>query len=198
MTPAEKAVAQRIRDEEQRKAVKAANFVTVKLQSGEVRLIDREACATVGVASNASQKYAQLGKAGRSRWLGIRPTVRGLAMNAMDHPHGGGRGKSKGNVHPVSPWGKPVISPAPTSELISLILFGRPNQGSERGPREIRIRLSLSRERETRANGGGGGIRGSTVGSMQTKCTPLPTPQHLMLVSKYLESHLKKAFQLFL
>jgi ribosomal protein L2 len=117
MTPAEIAVAQRLRDEEQRKADKAANFVTVKLQSGEVRLIDREACATVGVASNASQKYAQLGKAGRSRWLGIRPTVRGLAMNAMDHPHGGGRGKSKGNVHPVSPWGKPVFLHPPTSEL---------------------------------------------------------------------------------
>lgn len=87
---------------------KSANFVTVKLSSGEVRLIDKEAVATIGVASNANFKYQQLGKAGRKRWLGIRPTVRGVAMNAVDHPHGGGRGKGKGNKHPVSPWGKPV------------------------------------------------------------------------------------------
>ena len=86
----------------------AAKYVTVKLSSGEVRLIEKEAVATIGVASNANHQYTQLGKAGRKRWLGIRPTVRGLAMNAMDHPHGGGRGKSKGNVHPKSPWGKPV------------------------------------------------------------------------------------------
>ena len=60
------------------------------------------------MASNPNYQYSQLGKAGRSRWLNIRPTVRGLAMNAMDHPHGGGRGKSKGNVDPKSPWGLPV------------------------------------------------------------------------------------------
>ena len=94
--------------EQVRKYEKAARFVTVKLSSGEVRLIDKDAVATVGVASNANYQYTSLGKAGRKRWLGIRPTVRGLAMNAVDHPHGGGRGKSKGNVHPVSPWGKPV------------------------------------------------------------------------------------------
>lgn len=87
---------------------KTARFVNVKLQSGEVRRITRHACATIGISSNKNHNKAQLGKAGRSRWLGIRPTVRGLAMNACDHPHGGGRGKSKGNVHPVSIWGKPV------------------------------------------------------------------------------------------
>lgn len=87
---------------------KAANFVTVRLSSGEVRLIDKEAVATIGVASNVNFKYSQLGKAGRKRWLGIRPTVRGTAMNTVDHPHGGGRGKSKGNKIPVSPWGVPV------------------------------------------------------------------------------------------
>ena len=87
---------------------KAAQFVTVKLSSGEVRHVDKEAVATIGVASNANHKDEQLGKAGRKRWLGIRPTVRGLAMNAVDHPHGGGRGKGKGNKDPVSPWGKPV------------------------------------------------------------------------------------------
>lgn len=87
---------------------KSARYVNVKLQSGEVRRITRDACATIGISSNKHHNKAQLGKAGRSRWLGIRPTVRGVAMNACDHPHGGGRGKSKGNVHPVSIWGQPV------------------------------------------------------------------------------------------
>ena len=82
--------------------------VTIRLQSGEVRKVSKDACATIGVASNPHWQFRQLGKAGRSRWLNIRPTVRGVAMNAADHPHGGGRGKSKGNVHPVSPWGQPV------------------------------------------------------------------------------------------
>ncbi|MCJ1443368.1 MAG: hypothetical protein MMC23_003866 [Stictis urceolatum] len=81
-------------------------YVNVKLQSGEVRRIHKDACATIGVASNANWNRRQLGKAGRSRWLGIRPTVRGVAMNANEHPHGGGRGKSKGNRHPVSIWGR--------------------------------------------------------------------------------------------
>lgn len=91
-----------------RKFEKAANYVTVKISSGEVRLIDKDAVATIGVASNVNFKYTSLGKAGRSRWLNIRPTVRGMAMNAMDHPHGGGRGRLKGNRIPVSPWGKQV------------------------------------------------------------------------------------------
>lgn len=91
-----------------KKRLCATQHVTIRLQSGEVRLIHRECCATVGVASNPNYQYSQLGKAGRSRWLNIRPTVRGLAMNAADHPHGGGRGKSKGNVDPKSPWGMPV------------------------------------------------------------------------------------------
>ena len=82
--------------------------VTVRLQSGEVRRVSAEACATIGVASNPHWQFRQLGKAGRSRNLNIRPTVRGLAMNAADHAHGGGRGKSKGNVNPVSIWGTPV------------------------------------------------------------------------------------------
>ena len=87
---------------------KYALYVDVKLKSGEVRRIHREACATIGTASNINYNRRQLGKAGRKRWLGIRPTVRGVAMNASDHPHGGGRGKSKGNVHPVSIWGQLV------------------------------------------------------------------------------------------
>ena len=97
-------------------------YVNVRLQSGEVRKIHKEACATIGVASNANWNRRQLGKAGRSRWLGIRPTVRGLAMNASDHPHGGGRGKSKGNVIPVSIWGTPV-SAACCSEHMLLLLI---------------------------------------------------------------------------
>lgn len=88
--------------------LKKSTDLHIKLSSGEVRRIPRDACATIGVASNSNYQYRQLGKAGRSRWLGIRPTVRGLAMNAFEHAHGGGRGKSKGNVHPVSPWGIPV------------------------------------------------------------------------------------------
>lgn len=89
---------------------KRASYVDVKLKSGEVRRIHKDCCATIGVASNVNFNRRQLGKAGRKRWLGIRPTVRGLAMNASDHPHGGGRGKSKGNVHPVSIWGQ-LVSP---------------------------------------------------------------------------------------
>ncbi|ORY62298.1 translation protein SH3-like domain-containing protein [Pseudomassariella vexata] len=81
-------------------------YVNVRLQSGEVRRCSKDACATIGVASNPHHQYRQLGKAGRSRWLNIRPTVRGVAMNKVDHPHGGGRGKSKSNRHPVSPWGR--------------------------------------------------------------------------------------------
>jgi ribosomal protein L2 len=98
----------KLSEEDIRKLEKAAQYVTVRLSSGEVRLIDKEAAATIGVASNGNHQYRQLGKAGRSRWLGIRPTVRGVAMNANEHPHGGGRGKGKGNRDPVSPWGRPV------------------------------------------------------------------------------------------
>ena len=89
---------------------KYGKYINVRLRSGEVRRIHKEACATVGVASNGNHGRQQLGKAGRSRWLGIRPTVRGVAMNASDHPHGGGRGKSKGNRIPVSIWGRTPVS----------------------------------------------------------------------------------------
>ncbi|KAK9495452.1 translation protein SH3-like domain-containing protein [Lipomyces doorenjongii] len=78
----------------------------VRLKSGEERLIPLDSCATIGMVSNAEHQYASLGKAGRSRWLGRRPHVRGVAMNACDHPHGGGRGKTKGNKPSQSPWGQ--------------------------------------------------------------------------------------------
>lgn len=80
-------------------------YAQVRLSSGEVRKVPVDACATIGAVCNPDHQHETLGKAGRSRWLGIRPTVRGVAMNAVDHPHGGGRGKSKGNKHPTSPWG---------------------------------------------------------------------------------------------
>lgn len=104
--------------EENRKGVKE---VVVRLQSGELRRVDPDACATIGVSSNPHFHFRQLGKAGRKRWLGIRPTVRGMAMNAVEHPHGGGRGKSKGNVIPQSPWGVQVR----WSHLPSVILHTR-------------------------------------------------------------------------
>lgn len=80
-------------------------YAQVRLSSGEVRLVPVDACATIGAASNPDHQHEMLGKAGRSRWLGIRPTVRGMAMNACDHPHGGGRGKSKSNKVSQSMWG---------------------------------------------------------------------------------------------
>ena len=81
-------------------------FAQLKLPSGEVRSVSARCLATIGVVSNADHENVSLGKAGRSRWLGIRPQSRGVVMNPVDHPHGGGEGKSpQGNPHPVSPWG---------------------------------------------------------------------------------------------
>lgn len=81
----------------------------VRLPSGEVRLINLDCHATIGQIGNIEHEAISIGKAGRSRWLGIRPTVRGSAMNPVDHPHGGGEGKAgQGNPHPVSPWGMPT------------------------------------------------------------------------------------------
>ena len=96
-------------------------YMNVQLQSGEIRRIHKDAGATIGVASNGNRRMRQLGKAGRSRWLGIRPTVRGVAMNANDHPHGGGRGKSKGNVNPVSIWGRTLVGQHATVIPVVLI-----------------------------------------------------------------------------
>ncbi|MGU9961607.1 MAG: 50S ribosomal protein L2 [Candidatus Puniceispirillales bacterium WSBS_2018_MAG_OTU23] len=84
------------------------SYSILKLASGEVRMVRSECMATIGAVSNADQKNIKLGKAGRSRWLGRRPTVRGVAMNPIDHPHGGGEGKTSGGRHPVTPWGKPT------------------------------------------------------------------------------------------
>jgi large subunit ribosomal protein L2 len=78
----------------------------IRLSSGETRLIHLDCMATIGAVSNPDQKNTNLGKAGRSRWMGRRPTVRGVAMNPVDHPHGGGEGRTSGGRHPVTPWGK--------------------------------------------------------------------------------------------
>jgi large subunit ribosomal protein L2 len=88
-------------------AAKEGDYVTVKLPSGEMRMIFKKCSATIGTVGNEDHKNTTLGKAGRKRWLGVRPTVRGMAMNPVDHPHGGGEGKNKG-IHPVTPWGQPT------------------------------------------------------------------------------------------
>ncbi len=85
---------------------KDGGYALVKMQSGEIRLFLLECMATIGSVSNLDNKNVTIGKAGRSRWLGIRPTVRGVVMNPVDHPHGGGEGKTSGGRHPVSPTGK--------------------------------------------------------------------------------------------
>lgn len=88
---------------------KEGEFAHVRLPSGEVRLVSLDCHASIGQMGNIEHEAITIGKAGRTRWLGIKPTVRGLAMNPLDHPHGGGEGKSgQGNPHPVSPWGKPT------------------------------------------------------------------------------------------
>ena len=89
---------------------KEGNYVTLRLPSKEIRLVRKECFATIGVLANADSNNLNIGKAGRTRWLGIRPTVRGITMNPCDHPHGGGEGRSPiGRKRPVTPWGKPAL-----------------------------------------------------------------------------------------
>ncbi len=85
-----------------------AGHALLRLGSGEVRMVRAECMATIGAVSNSDQGNIKLGKAGRSRWLGRRPSVRGVAMNPVDHPHGGGEGRTSGGRHPVTPWGRPT------------------------------------------------------------------------------------------
>ena len=83
-------------------------YVQLRLVSGEIRLINKNCLATIGIVSNADNKNIKLGKAGRKRYLGFRPKVRGVVMNPVDHPHGGGEGRTSGGRHPVTPWGQPT------------------------------------------------------------------------------------------
>lgn len=84
------------------------NYATLRLRSGEMRKIMSDCRATLGEVSNSEHSLRSLGKAGAVRWRGVRPTVRGVAMNPVDHPHGGGEGRTSGGRHPVSPWGQPT------------------------------------------------------------------------------------------
>jgi large subunit ribosomal protein L2 len=87
---------------------KDAGYAQIKLQSGELRMVRAECMATVGAVSNPDRQNEKIGKAGRSRWLGWRPHNRGVVMNPVDHPHGGGEGRTSGGRHPVTPWGVPT------------------------------------------------------------------------------------------
>ncbi|PKO18651.1 50S ribosomal protein L2 [candidate division BRC1 bacterium HGW-BRC1-1] len=87
---------------------KEGDFATLRLPSGEVRIVSRECRATIGQVGNLEHENISIGKAGRSRWMGKRPEVRGVVMNPVDHPHGGGEGRTSGGRHPVSPWGQPT------------------------------------------------------------------------------------------
>ena len=83
-------------------------YATIRLRSGEMRKVPVDCRATLGEVSNSEHSLQKLGKAGAARWRGVRPTVRGVAMNPVDHPHGGGEGRTSGGRHPVSPWGMPT------------------------------------------------------------------------------------------
>ena len=87
---------------------KEGRYALLRMPSGEVRKVHVDCMATVGTVGNATHENLKMGKAGRSRWLGIRPSVRGVAMNPIDHPMGGGEGRSSGGRHPTTPWGKPT------------------------------------------------------------------------------------------
>jgi large subunit ribosomal protein L2 len=87
---------------------KDQGYAQLRMNSGEIRIIRAECMATIGAVSNPDKANIKLGKAGRKRWLGKRPSVRGVAMNPVDHPHGGGEGRTSGGRHPVTPWGKPT------------------------------------------------------------------------------------------
>ncbi len=87
---------------------KEGKYAQVKLPSGEVRMVLQDCVATIGQVGNIDHENVSIGKAGRSRWLGKRPKVRGVAMNPVDHPHGGGEGRTSGGRHPVTPWGIPT------------------------------------------------------------------------------------------
>lgn len=88
---------------------KEGDYVTIKLPSSEMRMVHKNGYATIGVLGNLDSKNLNIGKAGRKRWMGVKPTVRGVAKNAVDHPHGGGEGKSPIGGTPQTPWGKPAL-----------------------------------------------------------------------------------------
>ena len=105
-------------------------YAQLRMPSGEIRNVDVRCRATVGEVGNAEQSNINYGKAGRMRWKGKRPTVRGVVLNPVDHPHGGGEGKTSGGRHPVSPWGKPEIRTRKKKASDQLIVRRRPSNKS--------------------------------------------------------------------
>jgi large subunit ribosomal protein L2 len=105
---------------------------TLRMPSGEMRMVDVHCRATVGEVGNAEQSNISWGKAGRNRWKGKRPSVRGVAMNPIDHPHGGGEGKTSGGRHPVSPWGQPEGRTRDKNKASSRLIIRRRKTGKKR------------------------------------------------------------------
>ena len=112
---------------------KEGDFATLRLPSTEMRRVPIDCRATIGEVGNSEHELISIGKAGRARWKGKRPQTRGVAMNPVDHPHGGGEGKTSGGRHPVSPWGKPEgRTRDKTKESQKLIVRRRRSRGSRR------------------------------------------------------------------
>ena len=111
---------------------KEGGFATLRLPSTEMRRVSIDCRATVGEVGNAEQSNINWGKAGRMRWKGVRPTVRGVAMNPVDHPHGGGEGKTSGGRHPVSPWGQKEGRTRHINKESDKLIVRRRNAGKKR------------------------------------------------------------------
>jgi large subunit ribosomal protein L2 len=107
-------------------------YATLRMPSGEMRMVDVRCRATIGEVGNAEQSNISWGKAGRNRWKGKRPSVRGVAMNPIDHPHGGGEGKTSGGRHPVSPWGQPEGRTRDKNKASSRLIVRRRKTGKKR------------------------------------------------------------------
>ncbi|MCL1840374.1 MAG: 50S ribosomal protein L2 [Propionibacteriaceae bacterium] len=107
-------------------------YATLRMPSGEMRMVDVRCRATIGSVGNAEQSNINWGKAGRKRWKGVRPTVRGVVMNPIDHPHGGGEGRTSGGRHPVSPWGKPEGRTRDKNKASSKMIIRRRKSGNKR------------------------------------------------------------------
>ncbi len=105
---------------------------TLRMPSGEMRMVDVRCRATIGGVGNAEQSNIHWGKAGRMRWKGVRPTVRGVVMNPHDHPHGGGEGRTSGGRHPVSPWGKPEGRTRDKNKASNKLIIRRRKAGKKR------------------------------------------------------------------
>lgn len=107
-------------------------MATLRMPSGEMRMVDVRCRATIGAVGNAEQSNINWGKAGRMRWKGVRPTVRGVVMNPHDHPHGGGEGRTSGGRHPVSPWGKPEGRTRSRKKASNKMIVRRRKSGKKR------------------------------------------------------------------